>query len=182
LILVDDLHEYGWVMRGRKTPSCHMVSDTSPEELIEFAKSIGLRETWFQDPAKFPHFDLTPSKRAKAIANGAVAVSGKTLVVWAFRPQGKIPSEIEKARILNKYPKPTGEKEMNIRIKNFRSELGLILVREKGLCEEDAGDWTTQFEDYELIQCLELGQSPREFIQIEYWLAGFRSTKPSIVD
>lgn len=40
--------------------------------LIAFALQIGLKESWFQDRPNFPHFDLTPSRRARAIKAGAV--------------------------------------------------------------------------------------------------------------
>lgn len=74
--------------------SCHLLphdlSKESLEELHHFAASIGLRRAWFQlgdgrildwETQKFisrrrvPHYDLSPNKRAVAIAAGAVDFS-----------------------------------------------------------------------------------------------------------
>lgn len=50
---------------------CHMYADT-PEELDRLAAAIGLRLAWVQDHTWLRHYDLTPSKRVLALANGAV--------------------------------------------------------------------------------------------------------------
>lgn len=51
---------------------CHLTADTIAE-LNEFASSIGLRRTWFQNkPVGRWHYDVTESLRAKAIMRGAV--------------------------------------------------------------------------------------------------------------
>jgi hypothetical protein len=50
---------------------CHMWADNT-EELMKFATSIGLKPEWFQSSGKLQHFDLVPSKRRRAIANGAI--------------------------------------------------------------------------------------------------------------
>jgi hypothetical protein len=73
MILVDETrrHRSGWW--------CHMVSDRSLEELHAFASEIGLRRTWFQDGPR-PHYDLRPSKRRLAVANGAKEVDTRVLV------------------------------------------------------------------------------------------------------
>jgi len=52
----------------------HMWAD-SEEELKEFAVSIGLKLEWFQNRPRFPHFDITPSKRVLALRSGAVEKS-----------------------------------------------------------------------------------------------------------
>jgi len=58
---------------------CHLTAaDTSPEAvdaLHVLAQSIGLRRAWFQaaPPASWPHYDLVASKRAVALAAGAVS-------------------------------------------------------------------------------------------------------------
>lgn len=58
-----------------------MVSDTSLEELHEFAKKIGLKREWFQDNPKHPHYDLTTNRaKFRAIGNGAVLVPSRDLV------------------------------------------------------------------------------------------------------
>ncbi|MHC4864625.1 MAG: DUF4031 domain-containing protein [Planctomycetota bacterium] len=50
---------------------CHLYADT-PEELVKFAKRLGLREEWMHRSRRFSHFDLVPTKRAKAVKMGAV--------------------------------------------------------------------------------------------------------------
>jgi hypothetical protein len=55
---------------------CHMIAD-EPDELHAMAAQIGVARRWFQDPAggkvSFPHYDVCQSRRALAIARGAVA-------------------------------------------------------------------------------------------------------------
>lgn len=54
---------------------CHMIADT-PAELHAMADKIGVARRWFQDPKKMnvstPHYDIAKSKRALAIAAGAI--------------------------------------------------------------------------------------------------------------
>lgn len=57
---------------------CHMVAD-SIQELHEFAALIGLRPEWFQ-PLSSPHYDLSKSKRAEAVRNGAIEVDRRGIV------------------------------------------------------------------------------------------------------
>lgn len=68
-VYVDPLVDWGW----RLGPSCHLIADTL-EELHEFAARLGLRRSWFQ-PHSTPHYDLTASKRAAAVALGAVELA-----------------------------------------------------------------------------------------------------------
>ncbi len=73
MILVDSLRRY---------PSgywCHMVSDSSSEELHRFAQRLGLRREQFQEHGRLPHYDLRPKLREKALSLGAEAVSSKEL-------------------------------------------------------------------------------------------------------
>ena len=60
---------------------CHMVSDTSVEELIAFAKSLGVPEKGFQGD----HVDLPEHMREIAIANGAVEVTSRELVTALYQ-------------------------------------------------------------------------------------------------
>jgi len=53
---------------------CHMMSDTSLEELHTFADHLGLKREWFQQGSA-PHYDLSQGKRALAVKLGAVEVS-----------------------------------------------------------------------------------------------------------
>jgi hypothetical protein len=86
-VYVDELQAYGWVIRGRKTESCHMFTDEIElVELHEVAAKIGMRFSWFQNKPSAPHYDLTPSRRAAAIAAGAIPVDRRTAVgIWQAR-------------------------------------------------------------------------------------------------
>lgn len=54
---------------------CHLWAD-SVDELIKFALALGLKRNWLQNESgRFPHFDLVPTYRQRAIANGAVEMS-----------------------------------------------------------------------------------------------------------
>jgi hypothetical protein len=80
VILVDAPQTYETKLR-HKTWS-HMVSDTSADELHAFAARLGLKRSWSQERPKASahHYDITPSVRERAIALGAVAVTGRELV------------------------------------------------------------------------------------------------------
>lgn len=72
------------VSRAWKWPtSCHMFADT-PDELHAFAVKIGLRWQWFQiSHGTFPHYDLNESRRAKAVAAGAIELDRRAAVeMW----------------------------------------------------------------------------------------------------
>lgn len=58
----------------------HMWCDPGEEEqLLEMAAKIGMKREWFQPKDSFPHYDLVPTRRAKAIKLGAVE---KSLMEW----------------------------------------------------------------------------------------------------
>ena len=60
--------------RTRRWPfcwACHLFAD-DVAELHTMAQAIGLKRSWFQPHPRFPHYDLTESKRAEAILAGAV--------------------------------------------------------------------------------------------------------------
>jgi hypothetical protein len=74
MIYVDEVQQVRPLWAGGGTAgSSHLISDESVKELLEFAERIGLRMHWFQ-PQSFPHFDLAPNYRRRAIAAGAVAL------------------------------------------------------------------------------------------------------------
>lgn len=51
---------------------CHMWADTLPE-LHKMAQAIGMDKAWFQ-PLSFPHYDVSLSRRERALTLGAVEV------------------------------------------------------------------------------------------------------------
>ncbi len=65
-IYVDRLQPAKW----RWKVSCHLLSDSSLDELHAFAAKIGCHREWFQDSST-PHYDLTASRRASALKHGA---------------------------------------------------------------------------------------------------------------
>lgn len=65
-------HPFGRMMM------CHMMADT-PAELRAMAERIGVAVRWFQCDASVPHFDIAKSKRALAVAAGAVEVDRRGL-------------------------------------------------------------------------------------------------------
>ena len=70
-VLVD---EPIWPFRGELW--CHLVSDTSYDELHEVAAAIGIPRRGFQGD----HYDVPARMRDVAIAAGAVPVSGRELI------------------------------------------------------------------------------------------------------
>lgn len=62
--------------RGMKM--CHMVAD-SMDELLAMADKIGMKREWFQ-PLSHPHFDVSLTRRAAAVAHGAIQVDRRGLV------------------------------------------------------------------------------------------------------
>jgi Protein of unknown function (DUF4031) len=93
MIFVDKIQTYPASMcrglPGRQW--CHLISDTSVDELHAFATSIGLRRGWAQLPPKAstPHYDLTPSRRAQAVAAGAREVERNEFVAAVRRLRGR---------------------------------------------------------------------------------------------
>lgn len=64
-------------MRARfgRMVMCHMMADTD-DELLAMADQIGVARRWHQYPGTHKsHFDICLSKRARAVAAGAVVVS-----------------------------------------------------------------------------------------------------------
>jgi hypothetical protein len=70
-VLVD---EPIWPFRGRLW--CHMVSDTSYDELHEVAQAMGIPRRGFQGD----HYDVPAEMRDAAIALGAQPVTGRELI------------------------------------------------------------------------------------------------------
>lgn len=62
---------------------CHMVADTL-DELHAMADRIGIARRWFQDHS-LPHYDICKSKRAIAVAFGAVELLTNRKAAKVFR-------------------------------------------------------------------------------------------------
>jgi hypothetical protein len=74
VIFVDGLvRRQGSFWRGHL--SCRMISDESREDLESFAESMGMPKHWYA-PWFFPHFELSPRWRKRAIEFGAVNCRG----------------------------------------------------------------------------------------------------------
>lgn len=70
-VYVDDMKaSYG------RMKMCHMLADTD-EELHAMAQRIGVARKWWQSPQKTSgsHYDIALSKRALALAAGAISIS-----------------------------------------------------------------------------------------------------------
>jgi len=83
-VLVDEIREYPYV-RWTVKHWCHMVSDTSFEELHAFAAALGIPRQRFQRD----HYDLPPILRARAIARGAEQVTISDLAQRMAGPRGE---------------------------------------------------------------------------------------------
>ncbi len=72
---------------------CHLLSDTSDEELHAMADAIGVSRRWWQRPPKVStsHYDICLSKRALAVEAGAIEIT------------------LREAGILSAYRRATGE-------------------------------------------------------------------------
>lgn len=68
-VYVDTLPN-GW---GKWSGGAHMLANDL-EALHAMAARIGLKRAWFQGDKTFAHYDLTASKRALAVAAGAVEI------------------------------------------------------------------------------------------------------------
>jgi hypothetical protein len=66
----------------------HLGTDGSEEDLIVFARGLGLNPEWIQKTGTpYVHFDITAGKRAAALIAGAVSVSAKDFVRFVALPK-----------------------------------------------------------------------------------------------
>lgn len=86
MVYVDPLASNGWILRGRSVRNCHLLADTVAE-LHVFAARIGMKREWFQGK-KTPHYDLTESRRAAAVALGARELSRREVVAFIRAQRG----------------------------------------------------------------------------------------------
>lgn len=82
MIHVDQL--INWGNEKKEKWFCHMWSDSSDNELHEFAKRIGVPRAWFHVSrgmiGRFAHYDLNIPRREKALENGAIEESLRNYV------------------------------------------------------------------------------------------------------
>lgn len=73
-VYVDDMYRYQVGQFGRMKMS-HLIADTT-DELLAMVREIGVNPKWIQHAgSRDEHFDIAISKRAAAIAAGAVAIT-----------------------------------------------------------------------------------------------------------
>lgn len=73
-VYVDDMHLYPMGQFGRMKMS-HLLADTD-EELHAMADKIGVARRWHQAPPRHDsHYDIALSKRAQALAHGAISIT-----------------------------------------------------------------------------------------------------------
>ena len=87
-VYVDDASIPAEVRNGsrmHRSRWSHLTADT-PDELHEFAATLGLRREWFQPgqpaggtPSPLWHYDVTSHKRAQALAMGAISMPSREL-------------------------------------------------------------------------------------------------------
>jgi len=68
---------------------CHLISDTSVDELHTFARELGIPERGFEGD----HYDIPEEYRDQAIAKGAIPVTAREIVTALYASgQRKRPS------------------------------------------------------------------------------------------
>lgn len=87
-VYVDEIQEYPYTNLKCKQ-WCHMFADTD-DELHTMATKIGLQRSWHQNKPGFSHYDLVPSKRAKAIQCGAKQLTSREMVEKARKAREKV--------------------------------------------------------------------------------------------
>lgn len=102
MIYVDPLISCVPNRNWRHNESCHLMCDPGDDftEMHSFAAGIGLKRCWFQNrKGSTPHYDLTASMRARAVAAGAVEIDRQRTVeiIRAWRAH-RDPGYLEKLR------------------------------------------------------------------------------------
>ena len=84
-VMVDELRCWPGARRPFHNGSCHLTTDGGLDALHELAALIGMRREWFQNHPRAPHYDLTPSRRVRALSAGAVFVSARQQAIARLR-------------------------------------------------------------------------------------------------
>ncbi len=78
MVYVDEMVNNLWKLRGKIVKNCHMWSDKSTAELVDFAERIGLKKNWIQRSRRgIVHFDLVERLRKKAVQSGATPLKNR---------------------------------------------------------------------------------------------------------
>lgn len=80
-VYVDALFRHGGSRTFKWPVSCHMYAD-SLDELHRMAEAVGMKRAWFQDREGFPHYDLVPARRKKAVELGAKEHTRTEMLAW----------------------------------------------------------------------------------------------------
>ncbi len=107
-VYVDDMRAaYGRMVM------CHMVADTD-DELHAMAQRIGVDRRWHQAPpvARHSHYDIALSKRAMAVAFGALEITARQAVIMrrTRRQTGQLGTPQDAQAILDEAKTKTREK------------------------------------------------------------------------
>jgi len=79
MILLETPSHYGLKRKGKTVKTSHLVSDTSEDELHEFAGKMGLKPEYFSEKS-FPHYDITYIEHMKVCMHGAQKTNYRELV------------------------------------------------------------------------------------------------------
>src|SRR3546814_4818291 len=79
------------IHRWRGKLWCHMFSPNI-DDLHQFAREIGMRREWFQDPRtsskiSWPHYDISAQRRQVALSLGAIAVGRHQTIAMSRRSE-----------------------------------------------------------------------------------------------
>lgn len=75
------------------TKWCHLTADTT-EELVSFARKIGMKPQWIQHAGTWKeHFDVTENRRLKAVEQGAVEIGYRDSIVFLQAKKNRLIEE-----------------------------------------------------------------------------------------
>lgn len=89
MVYVDPLLSKKVGAKGEAKIMCHLFADTR-DELLEFAKKIGLKAKNEINEKGLRHFDLTSAKRKLAINNGAMKLDSSDAIKQWWRIKEKL--------------------------------------------------------------------------------------------
>lgn len=91
-VYIDDAYIHAKVGRI-VTKWCHLTAD-STEELVSFARKIGMKPQWIQHAGTWKeHFDVTETRRFKAVEHGAVEIGYRDTITFLQAKKNRIRQE-----------------------------------------------------------------------------------------